>query len=176
MIKVCRPLKKSMWLVAVILSVMPTLAVAGHGGVFAYPMAGQTQEQRARDHAECQSWAVQQTGVGPAAPPPSVGSPNTSSGGFLNFGDGGFFSGGGALGDAATGAGLGAVGGALAGRPGLGAGIGALTGTLLGELGRSSARQEQRHREQQVQLYHEQQARYNRAYGSCMSARNYSVR
>ena len=50
------------------------------------------------------------------------------------IGDGGFFEGGGIVGDAATGAALGAAGGAIAGDAGEGAAIGALASTVFGAL------------------------------------------
>lgn len=161
---------------AALLIVVSVNSVAAQGPVFAYPTAGQSQEQQAYDHAECHSWAVQQTGFDPAALPSPTGSAPAHSGGFLNLGDGGAFRGSGLIGDAATGAGLGAIGGAIAGDAGIGAGIGALAGALFGEIGRSGHRYEQRRHQQEDQYRQEQLYRYRQAYGACMSARNYSVR
>jgi len=175
MIKIRMSLIGAVWLVAMILSVEPTRAVAAHGGLYAYPRAGQTQEQQAQDQVECSQWAVQQTGVAPTALSHPGTSSHTNSGGFLNLGDGGIFRGGGLLGDAATGAGLGAIGGAVAGNTGVGAGIGALAGALLGEVERSNSRNRQGNQQQQAQYHHEQTQRYKRAFSACMSARNYSV-
>jgi hypothetical protein len=36
--------------------------------LFAYPKAGQSTDQQARDRAECHKWAVEQTGFDPAQP------------------------------------------------------------------------------------------------------------
>lgn len=161
---------------AALLIVVPIGTAAAQGSDFAYPSAGQSQEQQARDHAECQGWAVQQTGVDPATLPSPRGSASARSGGFLNLGNGGIFRGSGLFGDAATGAGLGAIGGAIAGDVGVGAGIGALAGALFGAIGRSSHRH-QRSRYQQADQYRQDQMyRYKQAYGACMSARHYSVR
>ena len=90
--------------------------------VFAYPNAGQTEAQQSQDRFECHQWSVAQSGFDPssaaplaprpAAPPPpgprtgySEPRQRRSNRGFLGIGDGGV------LGDAATGAALGAAGG-----------------------------------------------------------------
>ena len=105
-----------------------TPANAQSGQVFAYPSGGQSQQQQEADRYQCHQWAVSQTGFDPTAmppqqaavpPPPPQGYSDQpppqqqSSGGFLGIGNGGMFKGGGMLGDAATGAALGAAGGAL---------------------------------------------------------------
>ncbi len=41
--------------------------------VFAYPKAGQTQQQQMQDRGECNQWAVGQTGYNPSAPQPPAG-------------------------------------------------------------------------------------------------------
>ncbi len=51
----------SVLLGAALLFVAPIGTAAVQGLTFAYPSAGQSQEQQARDHAECHGWAVQQT-------------------------------------------------------------------------------------------------------------------
>ena len=116
---------------------------AGAQSVFAYPKAGQSQDQQMRDQAECRQWAMQQTGYNPSAPPAPTGGgyvpppPQTSS-----SGSGGMFQGRGLFRGAARGAALGAAGGAIAGDAGKGAAIGALTGTLLGGIRRRSRERE----------------------------------
>jgi hypothetical protein len=43
----------------------------GNGGwtdLFAYPKAGQSPEQQARDREECRTWAISQTGFDPSKP------------------------------------------------------------------------------------------------------------
>lgn len=77
--------------------------------VHAYPAQGQSGAQVARDHADCQAWATQQTGFDPV-------------------GDSVKGAGIGALLGAATGAAIGAA----AGSAGTGAAIGAATGGIGG--------------------------------------------
>jgi hypothetical protein len=175
--------------------------------VFAYPNAGQSQEQQNKDRYECHQWAVAQTGFdpmsAPAPMPPPGGSyadvpppppPQQKQGGFLGLGDGGFFKGGGVVGDAATGAALGAAGGAIAGNAGQGAAIGAIASTLFGAVSRSGSTNQQtqqqqqyqqqqaaQRQQQQTQSVQMQQARaqqmqnYNGAFSACMRARKYTV-
>ncbi len=179
---------KIRWLVATVL----IWAVIGTGSasaqtVFAYPKAGQTQQQQMQDQTECSQWAMQQTGYNPSAPPQPAGGgyiaspPPPSNSGMLGFGSRGMF------GDAARGAALGAAGGAIAGNAGRGAAIGTLAGTLFGGIRRRSREQERQawmqQREQQMH-YQQQQANaarqqgsqnFNRAFAACMTARNYQV-
>lgn len=127
-----------------------------------YPAQGQSPEQQQKDQAECQVWATQSTGVDPVAiaqaPPPPQGS---STGG----------------GERVRGAARGALGGvavgAIAGDAGKGAAIGAVVGTMAG--GRQ-ARQNQAAGQQQAQSQtQEAMNTWNRAVGTCMNARGYSV-
>jgi len=175
--------------------------------VFAYPNAGQSQEQQNKDRYECHQWSVAQTGFdpmsAPAPVPPPGGSyadvpppppPQQKQGGFLGLGDGGFFQGGGVVGDAATGAALGAAGGAIAGNAGQGAAIGAIASTLFGAVSRAGSnnqqsQQQQQYQQQQAALRQQQQAQsaqmqqaraqqmqnYNGAFSACMRARKYTV-
>ncbi|MEQ8660118.1 MAG: hypothetical protein RLW62_04815 [Gammaproteobacteria bacterium] len=188
------------------------LAVAGASPVapaqqpFAYPNAGQPQAQQAQDRYECHQWAVAQSGFDPstaapvqgppASPPPSppqygyTEPARSSGGGLLGIGDGGFFRGGGLLGDAATGAALGAAGGALAGDAGEGAAIGALASTVLGAFSRPTSRPAPVVAAPPPDYYYQQQVQaadqarqqrqlevsnYARAFGACMTARDYTV-
>ncbi len=172
-----------------------SLAQAG-ADVYTYPKAGQSTEKQNRDKLACHDWAVKETGYDPLNPPPaprsdySYSSPPPRSGGsFLGLGEGGMFGkDAGMMGDAGTGAALGAAGGAIAGSPGTGAAIGALAGTFIGGISRSSRESEERKwREQQraeaqrrQRNYSQQQRRqtenYKRAYSACMTSRNYNVR
>ena len=179
---------------------------AAQSQVFAYPSVGQSEEQQSRDRFECHQWSVSQTGFNPSTAPPlttraAAPPPNYNQGysdrqqqpksrGFLGIGDGGFFEGGGIVGDAATGAALGAAGGAIAGDAGEGAAIGALASTVFGALSRSSKpAQPATPPPPQNDYYQQQQAevdrahmerldrvdQYNRAYGACMRSRSYTV-
>lgn len=193
---------------AIILGMFSTasMTVFAQSQVFAYPSAGQSEEQQSRDRFECHQWSVSQTGFNPstaaplparaAAPPPNYNQgysdrrQQPKSRGFLGIGDGGFFEGGGIVGDAATGAALGAAGGAIAGDAGEGAAIGALASTVFGALSRSSKpAQPATPPPPQNDYYQQQQAevdrahmerldrvdQYNRAYGACMTSRQYTV-
>lgn len=199
------------------LVVLPLAAAHAQQQVFAYPNAGQSQDQQSRDRYECHQWSVSQTGFDPTTAPPVPAAtapvpnygyadqppppppPPQKKGGFLGLGNGGFFEGGGVIGDAATGAALGAAGGAIAGDAGEGAAIGALASTVFGAISRSSgpaepaspppdqAYYQQQYQQQQYQqqlnaqsnqAYDERLRRtteYNQAYGACMKARNYTV-
>ena len=157
-------------------------------GIFAYPSAGQTQEQAQKDTIECHNWSVTQTGFDPTrnyAPPPSYATATPpGSSGYFGSGETGQ---GGVVKDAAGGAALGAIGGAIAGDAGKGAAIGALAGGLFGGAKRSSRhseeqrwqQQQQQQQMQQQQAYQQQIGQltnnYRRAYAVCMSSRKYTV-
>lgn len=176
---------------------------AQQGGAFVYPKAGQSEQQQSKDRYECHQWAVQQTGFDPStappvatAPPPAPGygqppppQQQRSGGGFLGIGNGGMLQGTGVMGDAATGAALGAAGGAIAGDAGKGAAIGAVASTLFGALNRATDKPAPPPQPQTNVYQQQQQAAaaqeynqrlqmtndYNRAFGTCMTARNYTV-
>ena len=171
-----------------ILSAVSIPSASAQARVYAYPEADQSPEQQRKDQFECHQWASQQTGFDPANPQPQPrysSSAPSSSGSFLGLGEGGMFGeDSGRLGDAATGAALGAAGGAIAGDAATGAAIGAIASTLFGELERSSKKQEEKkwRKQQQAQAQQRAQAQqqnaaeYNRAYAACMTARDYNVR
>ncbi len=156
--------------------------------VYAYPGAGQNEQQQQQDHFECHQWSVDRTGVNPNRPPPSYQSYGYSSapqqGGYFGKGQTGE---GGMVRDAAGGAALGAIGGAIAGNAGKGAAIGALAGTLFGGIRRSSRNEQQSQWEQQQQMeaqrqqqeaqiaYERQLRSYYQAYAACMTSRDYNV-
>lgn len=173
---------------------------------YAYPKAGQSEAQQSKDRFECHQWSVTQSGFDPSTAPPLPARPvagampppsgysdqqQSSGGSILGIGNGGMFQGGGMVGDAATGAALGAAGGAIAGNAGQGAAIGAVASTLFGALSRSSSRssapppqqsvdnqylqQQQAQADQAYNIRMQQLGEYNRAFGACMSARNYTV-
>ena len=194
-------------LLALALSCAPL--TIGAQQVFAYPSAGQSEAQQSQDRFECHQWSVAQSGFDPSTAPPLQAQPappppsdpyagyadqrsRSRNRGLLGIGDGGFVEGSGAVGDAATGAALGAAGGAIAGNAGEGAAIGALASTVFGALSRSSRPPDppppptrspgydyyQQQQAQTNRAYSERQDRvdeYNRAYGACMTARDYTV-
>jgi len=146
-----------------------TLPAAGGAQPYVYPARGQSPQQQEFDRGQCYSWAVQQTGFDPAnpqiatGPPPMPGAPQ---GGLLR----------GAMGGAA----MGAVGGAIGGDAGKGAAIGSAVGGLFGAIRRARWAEEQQ--QQQMSYAAQQQdsmaqgrARYNQAFGACMTGRGYSV-
>ena len=164
-------------------------AAGGLGaGIYAFPAAGQSQEQVQKDTFYCHNWSVSQTGFDPTrnyAPPPSYASaPTPDSSGYFGSGETGQ---GGVVRDAAGGAALGAIGGAIAGNAGAGAAIGAASGALFGGIKRNQRNSEEdAWRRQQQQQQAQQQAAfqqeinmrsddYRRAYAACMTARKYTV-
>jgi len=120
--------------------------------VIIYPANGQSAAQQDQDRYACHTWAVQQSGFNPSQPPPPPSPYGPSP-----------------LRGAARGAAVGAVGGAIGGDAGKGAGIGAATGALIGGMRRRDQyAQQQSSSSQQLSLY-------NRALGTCMQGRGYTV-
>ena len=131
------------------------------GQQFVYPQKGQTPQRQSQDQADCQQWAMQQTGINPGmpaqAPPPQQ--PQSSP-----------------LRGAARGAAVGAVGGAIAGDAGKGAAIGAAGGAMIGGMRRRDQMQQQQAQQQQAQqMQTSQMDTFNRAQATCLQARGYSV-
>ena len=164
-----RPVKHRVILASLSLSiglVMATLTTMSAMGQvqspIIYPGGGQSLQQQSNDEAECRGWAQQQTGFNPAYGPQSP-PPSSSQGGEVVRG-------------AARGAALGAVGGAIAGNAGKGAAIGAGVGATAGLLGRRQKELQHAEAQQQAQdQYNSQLRTYNRAFGTCMQGRNYTV-
>jgi Glycine-zipper domain len=117
-----------------------------------YPAKGQSPAQQDRDRYACHTWAVQQSGYDPSLatsqPVPYGATP---------------------LRGAARGAAIGAVGGAIGGNAGKGAAIGAASGALIGGI-----RRRDQYRQQQSSAS-QQRSLYNRALGTCMQGRGYTV-
>ena len=136
--------------------------------VFAYPNNNQSQEQQSRDRYECHSWAVQQTGFDPSNPSAVAPVPPARESG--------------SGGEPLAGAAKGAIAGAIIGEvvddsAGKGAAVGATLGFLRGDSKSRRARQEARERQerQQAAALNNERNNYNRAFGACMTARNYTV-
>lgn len=130
--------------------------------LYVYPAKGQSQEQMEKDKYTCHEWAKQQTGFDPMAA--SSPSPTASSSGGVVKG-------------AARGGLLGVAVGAIAGDAGKGAAIGAASGGLIGGMRQRDQTQKQEQvNQQQSAQYNHLKNNYNRAYGSCLSGRGYTVK
>jgi len=128
----------------------------------AYPNAGQSTQQQAKDEADCRNIATQATGVSPYDTPPEYYSGPSSPG---------------MVGTAARGAALGAVGGAIAGDGGKGAAAGAAIGGTVGVVRRNRERRQQAQSNQQAySAYQADLGKYNQSFAACMSSRNYVMR
>lgn len=127
-----------------------------------YPAEGQSPEQQQKDQGECQVWATQSTGIDPVAIAQSAPASSGSSTG-----------GGERVSGAARGALGGAAIGAIAGDTGKGAAIGAVAGTMAGgrRARHNKATQQQNAQAQQQEMMNT----WNRAVGTCMAARGYTV-
>jgi hypothetical protein len=136
-----------------------------------YLAKGQSQEQMEKDKYECYTWAKQQSGFDPmqqpkaTQPPPQQEAPK-----------------GGVVRGAARGAAVGAVVGEIAkDDAGKGAKTGAAAGAIVGSARRRDQRRQQQQAEQQwaqqqTANYTKNRDKYNRAYGACLEAREYSVK
>jgi len=160
------------WMVIVLAAVFATSCVSSsqqkttppQQPPFVYPAKGQTAETQARDEYECFQWAREQTGYDPARP---VAGPQEKSEGTV-------------AGRAAFGGAAGAIGGALVGglfgRPGRGAAIGAASGALFGGARQNQTLEKERQAEQSAKNQNvEALNKYYRAFGTCMTGRDYTV-
>ena len=137
---------------------------------FIYPNKGQSKKQQDKDKYECYDWAKQQTGFDPMAQPKATAPPpaqEAQQGGVVK--------------GAARGALVGVAVGAIAGDAGKGAAIGAAGGGLFGGMRRRDQQsREEAEREQwanqQAANYEQNRSKYNRAFGSCMEGRGYTVK
>ena len=125
-----------------------------------YPAKGQTPQQQANDEAQCNSWAVQQSGYNPANPPVAAKAqpaPVTGSGARVR--------------GAAAGGTVGAIGGTDVGKAGA---IGAVAGGVVRRnKNRAAAAQQNEASAQQQQAG---AASYSNARQACLEGRGYSVK
>ncbi len=136
-------------------------SVSSSLGIAPYPAKGQSPDQQNKDESECYSWAKQQTGIDPKAPPPQQ-SAQSSGGGQRARG-------------AARGAAAGAAVGAIANDDaGKGAATGAVVGTMAGGHQKRKAKREGEQQAEQQQANSLQS--FNKAFGSCMEGRGYSIK
>lgn len=151
----------------VLLASLVLAAPAGAQQLIVYPSQGQSPDQQARDQSECHAWAIEHTGVNPAAPPPppATAAPPPQ---------------GGVLRGAARGALVGVTVGAIAGDAGTGAAAGAAGGALIGGFRRADQRRADDQQQAQAQAqYQQQQAAqnqtFNRAISACLQGRGYTI-
>ena len=132
-------------------------------GVFVYPKAEQDAATQASDSRSCYDSAQARTGIDPTAPPPPVAPVAKKRGGAVK----------GAAGGAARGAAVGAI----FDEAGDGAAAGALGGSMRGRRAqkKAHAQAEEQAEEQAKAAAGERKNTFNRAFGACMEARNYSV-
>jgi hypothetical protein len=141
--------------------------------VIVYPAKGQGAEQIQKDKSECSAWATQQTGFDPSVPGPPTPS-QSQQGSNASAGKG-------AAKGAAVGAAVGVIGhdhnpwshDALEG-----AAKGAVVGGVIGGLRKRHKKKKKKQgqeQEQQYQQFLDDQTQFQRAYGTCLGGRNYTV-
>jgi hypothetical protein len=127
-----------------------------------YPKEGQSPEQQEKDKFECYSWAKNESGFDPMAPPTATEAPpqqQARQGGVLR------------------GAARGAVVGEIVDddwETGAKAGA-AIGGMRRADQKRKEAQAQQQYEQEQQQIYTDKRNRYNRAYSVCLEARDYAV-
>lgn len=148
-------------LALVVLAAFAVTAYAGEPVI--YPAKGQSQKKMEKDKYACYGWAKKQTGFDPMQPPPATQAPPPPQGERV--------------GGAARGAAAGAAVGAIAGDAGKGAAAGAVAGTVAGGMRqRQKRRQSAEAQQQQSAAYEAKRNDYNRAFGTCMEGRGYTVK
>lgn len=158
-------------------------------GVFVFGRNGQTADQQLKDESECYGAARQQSGIDPKAPPPATKTAEQKAAEQKAAAENVDKVQGGRVAGAARGAAGGAAIGAIAGDAGKGAGAGAVAGTMRGGAQQRQANAanqkqaaakvaaEQQKEEERGKLAHaEGLDMFQRAFGACMDARNYSVK
>lgn len=140
-------------------------AAAQADQLMVYPKQGQSAQQQSMDKAECYSWAQQQLGYDPQS---LLNQSSQQAGQAPQQG--------GAVRGAGRGAAAGAVGGAIGGNAGKGAAIGAGVGALGGAHRRAQAENQQEQAQQQANAQVQQKMNaFNKAEGTCLSGKGYSV-
>lgn len=135
-------------------------------GLYVFPSNNQSEEQQAKDEADCFTWAKNQTGVDPLNPP-KVEAKQVETGPD-----------GSAIRGAAGGAAAGAAIGAIAGDTGEGAAIGAVVGGLRGRRVARAQQQQQQAANNQNAAVSEQTMmnNYKKAFAACMEGKGYTVK
>lgn len=138
---------------------------------YVFPAKGQTPEQQQQDEAECSSWATQQTGFNPSAPPPPP-APQPTPPPQKNAG----------LKGAARGAAAGYIIGDIANdEGGEGAAIGAVVGGSRSvrkqQQAQASAQQQQAAQQQQYQQQVQAlNGEFLKARAACLESKGYTVK
>jgi hypothetical protein len=158
-------------------------------GVFVFGRNGQSRDQQLKDESECYGAAKQATGIDPKAPAPAGKTAEQKAAEQGAAAENAAQAKGGRAAGAARGAAGGAAIGAIAGGAGTGAGAGAVAGTMRGGMTQRQANAaakeqaatqvaaKQQKEEEQARLAHaEGLDTFQRAFGSCMDARGYSVK
>ena len=158
-------------------------------GVYVFGKAGQSADQQLKDESECYGMAKQRSGIDPKAPPPPTKSEAQKAAEQKAAADNADTPKGGRARGAARGAAGGAAVGAIAGDAGKGAAAGAVVGTMKGgaqqrqaaaatkQQAASQVAAEQKKEEERNKMAHaEGLDSFQRAFGACMDARNYSVK
>jgi hypothetical protein len=158
-------------------------------GVFVFGKNGQTPDQQLKDETDCYAAAKQQSGIDPKATAPAGKTAEQKAAEQKAAAENADTPKGGRAKGAARGAAGGAAIGAIAGDTGKGAAAGAVAGTMRGGMQQrqasSAAKKEaaaktaaqQQKEEDQLKLAHaEGLDTFQRAFGACMDARNYSVK
>jgi len=135
-----------------------------------FPAQGQSNDQMEQDKFSCYTWAKNETGFDPMAPPTATAPPpqkEAAQGGVVR--------------GAARGALVGVAAGAIAGDAGKGAAIGAASGGLLGGMRRGDQRRREEHNQKQweqdqARQYSQSRSAYNRAYSACLEGKGYTVK
>jgi hypothetical protein len=136
--------------------------LAAAAEVFVFPKNEQTKEQQEQDEFSCYKWAKDQTGFDPNKPVEQAAAPAPK---------------GGAVSGAAKGAAVGAIGGAIAGDAGKGAAVGAGVGAAAGAHKRRKGEKQQEAAQQQMAKQQEANVEtYQRAFGTCMEGKGYTVK
>jgi hypothetical protein len=78
-IGICRPIMRSITIVALFSVLAASSAVAQSGGMYIYPAKGQNKNKQDEDRYDCHSWAVSQTGFDPSKPQRMATSPERNS-------------------------------------------------------------------------------------------------
>jgi hypothetical protein len=135
-------------------------------GLVVFPAKAQTAEVQNKDEGDCYTWAKQQTGYDPVAPPPApTAAPVQAQKG-------------GAVKGAARGAAGGAAIGAIAGDTGDGAAIGATVGAVKGRKAQKqqAAAAQQQSQQQATAAGQAQVDQYKKAFSACLEGKGYTVK